>query len=56
MIGLDRDLHDLAFIKLGHEITENHFIFRRVSRNAEQVEQQDHEEADHYPEQQVLNA
>ncbi len=56
MIGLDGDLGHLALIQIGHELAEDDVFFRGMRLHAEQIEQQDHEEADDNPEQQVFYA
>ena len=55
MVSLDDDLGDLAFIQLSHEVAENDLLFRGMGRDAEQVEQQDHEQTHDHPEQQILH-
>jgi hypothetical protein len=56
MAGLDNDFFDVAFVELGHKVAENDLFFRRVRRNAEQIEQENHEQADHDPEKKVLSS
>jgi hypothetical protein len=54
MVGLDDDFFDVAFVELRHEVTENDFLFRRMGRHTEQIEQQNHEQADNNPEEQIF--
>jgi hypothetical protein len=52
--GFNNDPLDLSLVELGHELTENHIFLRLMVRHAEQVEQQDHEEAYDDPEKYIL--
>jgi hypothetical protein len=52
--GFDDDPLDLSLVEFGHELTKNHIFFRLMVRHAEQVEQQNHEEADNDPENNIL--
>jgi hypothetical protein len=54
MVGFDDDFFNVPFIELRHEVAENNFLFRRVRRHAEQIEKQDHEQADDDPKEQIL--
>jgi hypothetical protein len=54
VVGLDDDFFDVPLVELRHEVTENNFFFRRVRRYTEQIEQQDHEQADDDPEEQIF--
>jgi hypothetical protein len=52
--GFDNDSFNLALVELGHELTKNHIFFRFMVGHAEQVKEQNHEEADDDPEKYVL--
>jgi hypothetical protein len=46
---------DITLVDLRHKVAEYDFFFRRMGRHTEQIEEENHEQADHDPKEEVLD-